>query len=75
MRLEPRAYPALGTGTHAFPVASAAQVALGELLDALAQDGGPDRIEVVLYDDATRQAYGRALREQAEKRGLVSRAA
>ncbi|MDZ7801887.1 MAG: macro domain-containing protein [Trueperaceae bacterium] len=75
MRFERVAFPAIGTGTNGYPVASAAQVALSELLDALAQDGGPKRIEVVLYDDATRQAYGRALREQAEKRGLTSRAA
>jgi Ca-activated chloride channel family protein len=68
LRLGRVAVPAIGTGTNRFPVERAAEIAVREALKALARDGDPRRIELVLYDEATRQAFGRALKREAETR-------
>ena len=68
LRLNRVAVPAIGTGTNRFPVERAADIAVHEVLEALARAGGPNRIEIVLYDDATREVFGRALKRAAERR-------
>ena len=75
LRLSRVAVPAIGTGTNRFPTGPAAEVAVRAVLDALARDGDPREIDIVLFDDATHRVFQRTLRGELSARRTTSPAA
>lgn len=51
------AFPSISTGVYGYPLEEAAIVALGAIRDDLAREPGPERVELVLFDAATYEAY------------------
>ena len=58
-------FPSISTGAYGYPVASAAKVALQAVIDVLNQDDFLERVDFVLFDSITADAYETALRELA----------
>lgn len=57
------AFPSISTGIYGYPVESAAPVALRAVREALDSAAHVREARFVLYDEATYEAYERALRE------------
>jgi O-acetyl-ADP-ribose deacetylase (regulator of RNase III) len=58
------AFPSLSTGAYGYPIARAARVALGTVLDFLRAEGaGLELVRFVLFTQQDREAYARALRD------------
>ncbi len=56
------AFPSISTGVYGYPAAKAAPVALAAVAAALEkEEGAPERVRFVLFDDATFEAYRAAL--------------
>lgn len=56
------AFPSIGTGVYGYPVGKAAPVALGAVARFLEEEeGAPERVRFVLFDEGTREAYRAAL--------------
>jgi O-acetyl-ADP-ribose deacetylase (regulator of RNase III) len=53
------AFPAIGTGVAGFPMERCAEVMLGEFRDHLAGTTSIERVEMVLYDDASLRVFER----------------
>src|SRR5690349_6931084 len=55
-------FPSISTGVYGYPVREAAAIAIGEVVDALREDGRRlQKIVIVLFDDRTHSAYAEAL--------------
>ena len=61
LRLRRIAFPAIGTGSNGFRTRVAGVIALREIVSALGDPGGPDEIDVVLYDRRAYATYQRLL--------------
>jgi len=57
--LQSIAFPAIGTGVAGFPMQRCAEVMLSEIRDHLSGDTSLQRVEMVLYDDVSRQVFER----------------
>jgi O-acetyl-ADP-ribose deacetylase (regulator of RNase III) len=55
------AFPAISCGAYGYPIAQAAEVAVGEIRRFLEQDARIERVELVCFSEALRLAYERAL--------------
>ena len=55
------AFPAIGTGIGGFPIKRCAEVMLEEIRDHLKREQIPQRVEIVLFDDAALNAFEQAL--------------
>jgi O-acetyl-ADP-ribose deacetylase (regulator of RNase III) len=55
------AFPAIGTGIGGFPIKRCAEVMLEEIRDHLKREQIPQRVEMVLFDDAALNAFEQAL--------------
>jgi O-acetyl-ADP-ribose deacetylase (regulator of RNase III) len=55
------AFPAISCGAYGYPIAQAADVAVGEVRRFLAEDEQIERVELVCFSEAIRLAYERAL--------------
>jgi O-acetyl-ADP-ribose deacetylase (regulator of RNase III) len=60
------AFPAIGTGVGAFPLQRCAQVMLEEIRDYLKRNEIPQRVELVLFDDAALGAFQQELKAIAD---------
>ncbi len=61
-RLRTVAFPSISTGIYGYPVERAAPVALGAVADFLEkEEGAPERVRFVLFDEVTFDAYRAAL--------------
>lgn len=56
------AFPAIGTGIAGFPLDRCAEVMLAEVRDHISAATSLERVEFVLFDDAAREAFERALK-------------
>jgi O-acetyl-ADP-ribose deacetylase (regulator of RNase III) len=57
------AFPSLSTGAYRYPVAQAARIALGTVLEELRTHGRPEEVVFVLFDEPTLRVYEEALKE------------
>jgi O-acetyl-ADP-ribose deacetylase (regulator of RNase III) len=60
------AFPAISTGAYGYPMALAAQAALGTIIDFLRQHGQPHLVRFVLFDDEAHRQFATTLRELYE---------
>ncbi|HUA34067.1 MAG TPA: macro domain-containing protein [Candidatus Binataceae bacterium] len=56
------AFPAIGTGIAGFPLDRCAEVMLAEVREHLSRTSSLERVEFVLFDDAARETFERALK-------------
>ncbi len=56
------AFPAIGTGVAGFPIKRCAEVMLEEIRDYLEKQSLPERVEMVLFDQAALTAFEQALK-------------
>jgi len=54
-------FPSISTGAYGYPINQAAAVALNTVVDFLKQNGSPDEVTFVLFDQKTLSAYAEAL--------------
>lgn len=64
-RIDSIAFPAVSTGAFGYPAAEAAEIAVAALGRTLGQTGWPTHVRFVLFDDATRAIYEKALAAHA----------
>jgi len=57
------AFPALSAGAYRYPIDQAARVALATTLDFLNNQGKPELVRFVLFDDGAYGAFAAALEE------------
>jgi O-acetyl-ADP-ribose deacetylase (regulator of RNase III) len=55
------AFPSLSTGAYRYPVDLAARVALGAVDEFMREQGKPELVRFVLFDEGTLEAYRQAL--------------
>jgi O-acetyl-ADP-ribose deacetylase len=55
------AFPAISTGVFGYPLAEAAQVSMAAIRKFAPQQSGLERVRCVLFDDAAREVFARAL--------------
>lgn len=60
------AFPAIGTGIAGFPIKRCAEVMLEEIRDHLTRERIPERVEMVLLDQAALSAFQEALESMKE---------
>ena len=60
-RITSLAFPSVSTGAYGFPIAAAARVALGTVLEFLREHAGMTLVRFVLFSDADLAAYEAAL--------------
>jgi O-acetyl-ADP-ribose deacetylase len=60
------AFPAIGTGVAGFPMNRCAEVMLEEIRDHLKAGQLPERVEMVLFDNAALSAFNQALSKMAD---------
>lgn len=63
-------FPAISCGVYGYPLAAAAEVALGALVAALEEHPGIESVRMVLFDEEALEAFGSAharLRAEARK--------
>ncbi len=65
------AFPSLSTGAYGYPLPEAARVALRTIISFLKEHGRPKLVRMVLFGKEAYQAYEEALKEIAEKEGLL----
>ena len=61
--LQSIAFPSVSTGVFGYPVDKAAAIALRVIRDFMVENDLPKRIRMVLFDEATFEAYRKALAE------------
>lgn len=59
-------FPSIGTGSYAYPVDLASEVAIGALESWLVRFAGTLQVRLVLFDPASYGAYGRVLEEKLQ---------
>jgi O-acetyl-ADP-ribose deacetylase (regulator of RNase III) len=59
------AFPAISTGAYRFPLKEATRIAVAPVRDFLATHDVPELVVFVAFDEGTRTAYERALKEAA----------
>lgn len=59
------AFPSISTGAYGYPVEEAAEIALQTVIEHVSRADSVDRVNFVLFDAATFQAYAGALRRVA----------
>jgi O-acetyl-ADP-ribose deacetylase (regulator of RNase III) len=57
------AFPAIGTGIAGFPIKRCAEVMLEEIRDHLGREHLPERVEMLLFDQAALSAFEQALNQ------------
>ena len=57
--IRPIAFPSISTGAYRFPLARAARIAITEIKKFLQQNDTVDRVLMVCFGDAVREAYER----------------
>jgi O-acetyl-ADP-ribose deacetylase len=60
------AFPAIGTGVAGFPIDRCAEVMLEEIRDHLQREQIPERVEMVLFDQAALSAFKQALSKMTD---------
>jgi O-acetyl-ADP-ribose deacetylase (regulator of RNase III) len=60
------AFPAIGTGIAGFPIKRCAEVMLEEIRDYLKREHLPERVEMVLFDQAALSAFEQALKDMKD---------
>lgn len=60
------AFPAIGTGVAGFPIKRCAEVMLEEIRDYLEKQSLPERVEMVLFDQAALSAFEQALKNMQD---------
>jgi len=64
LRVKSLAFPALGTGVGRFPVAEAARIMIGEVLDYTTAKTVLEKVVFVLYSEPAYRAFARELKRQ-----------
>lgn len=59
------AFPAISTGIYGYPLEEAARVALRTIISFLRNHTGPERVRMVLYDEASYEVHRNILHEVA----------
>lgn len=60
-KLKSISFPSISTGAYSYPVRLAAEVALKTVIDFVREDESIDKVDFVLFDNATYNTYAKAL--------------